>query len=292
MGAGLTKVVFQAPPPSYDKSPRLIELKTDHGEKIPAYFIRKRGAHFTLLFSHANAEDLGLILGYFVEIADVLCVNFFLYEYTGYGTSTGSPAEENLYSDIRAAFKYLRDRLQIPWQQIIPYGRSLGTAASTHIASITPVRGLILQSPMLSIYRIPFHLRFTLPGDICCNIDRVASIRCPVLVMHGTRDELVPCWHGHKLYEMFKRKGNPCEAYIVANADHNNLEIQAGDALHERIRQFLQMLRDSPVEETLQMQPMDRKILPDSSGSSPAPAVSSGQRPAAAAPMVSPAAAS
>jgi len=255
MGAGLTKVVFQPPPRSYEPSHRLIELKTERDEKIPAYFIRKRGAHFTLLFSHGNAEDLGLILGYFVEISDILGVNFFLYEYSGYGTSTGSPAEENVYADIKAAYQYLRDRLQIPWEQIIPYGRSLGTAPSTYLASITPVRGLILQSPMLSIYRVPFHMRFTLPGDILCNIDRVSKIRCPVLIMHGTRDELVPCWHGHKLYELCKAKGLKSTAYIVQNADHNNLEIQAGDAFYEQLKIFLASLKDSPVDSSLQAQP-------------------------------------
>lgn len=270
MGAGLTKVVFQPPASSYDKSPRLIQLTTERDQKIPAYYIRKRGAKFTLLFSHGNAEDLGLILGYFVEISDVLCVNFFLYEYTGYGQSTGTPAEEDVYADITAAFRYLRDRLQVPWQSIIPYGRSLGTAPSTYLASITPVRGLILQSPMLSIYRVPFHLRFTLPGDILCNIDRINSVRCPVLIMHGTRDELVPCWHGHKLYEVCKKKGLTTDAYIVQNADHNNLEIQAGDAFYDRLKKFLGELESTPVSQSLEAQPQIEPADPTADQRSPA----------------------
>jgi len=271
MGAGLNKVVFQPPQSSYEKSTRLIELKTENEEKIPAYFIRKRGATFTLLFSHGNAEDLGLILGYFVEISDVLGVNFFLYEYSGYGQSTGICKEENVYADIKAAYQYLRDRLQIPWQQIIPYGRSLGTAPSTYLASITPVRGLILQSPMLSIYRVPFHFRYTLPGDILCNIDRIPNVRCPVLIMHGTRDELVPCWHGHKLYEIAKSKGLDADAYIVQNADHNNLEIQAGEAFYEQLKQFIAKLEQKEPTAELQAQP---QLTP--SAHQPAPSAQSG----------------
>jgi len=304
MGAGLTKVVFQPPPRSYEPSHRLIELKTERDEKIPAYFIRKRSgpndppAHFTLLFSHGNAEDLGLILGYFVEISDVLGVNFFLYEYSGYGTSTGSPAEENVYADVKAAFQYLRDRLQIPWQQIIPYGRSLGTAPSTYLASITPVRGLILQSPMLSIYRVPFHMRFTLPGDILCNIDRVSKVRCPVMIMHGTRDELVPCWHGHKLYEICKAKGLQSTAYIVQNADHNNLEIQAGDAFYEQLKLFLKGLQDSPPDAALEaqpqlplsdLQPITRNPAPQGGRPARAAPKAGEAAPAAAAPAAAPA---
>lgn len=279
MGAGLNKVVFQPPPPSYERSNRLIELRTERDEKIPAYFIRKRGAHFTLLFSHGNAEDLGLILGYFVEISDVLGVNFFLYEYSGYGVSTGSPKEENVYADIKAAYQYLRDRLQIPWQQIIPYGRSLGTAPSTYLASITPVRGLILQSPMLSIYRVPFHLRYTLPGDILCNIDRVPNVRCPVMIMHGTRDELVPCWHGHKMYEICKNKGLQADAYIVQNADHNNLEIQAGDAFYEKLKQFLASLEQNEITAELKAQPQLPPSAHQPAAPAPSPASGSGRSP-------------
>jgi len=254
MGQNLTGIVFQPPPPSYDRNPRLIELKTDRGQKIPAYFLRKRGAHFTLLFSHGNAEDLGLILGYFLDMADLLNCNFFLYEYTGYGISTGTAEEACVYSDIMAAYNYMRDVLKIDWTRIIAYGRSLGTAPSVFLATQTPIRGIVLQSPMLSIYRVPFHFRFTMPGDILCNIDRIRNVECPVLVMHGTKDELVPCWHGHKLYEICKERGLYCDEYIVDGADHNSFEIFAGDAFYDRLGKFLAALKDQPLSPGLMAQ--------------------------------------
>lgn len=254
MGQHLAAFVFQPPSPTYDKDPGLIWLRTEHEEVIPAYYIRKEGAHFTLIFSHGNAEDLGLILRYFRDMSHELCVNFFLYEYTGYGRSTGRPREAAVYADIEAAFKYVRDVIGIPWTQIVPYGRSIGTAPSVYLATRMPVRGVVLQSPMVSIYRIPFQLRFTLPWDVFCNIDKVSDVCCPLLIIHGTRDEIVPCWHGQALYEAAKSKGIHAEAYIIEGADHNNLEVQAGDSFYVRLHRFLRDLQESPIPEKLRLQ--------------------------------------
>jgi len=260
MGSGLARLVFQPPPPSYSKDPSLLWLKTSRDEVIPAFYIHRepRGsqekrAHFTLLFSHGNAEDLGYIIRYFKDLSSILNVNVFSYEYTGYGMSTGSPTELAVYSDVEAAFKYIRDELRTPWQQIVPYGRSLGTAPSVHLAKLTAVRGVVLQSPMVSIYRIPFQLRFTLPGDVFSNIDKIGKVCCPTFVIHGTRDEIVPVWHGQALYEVCKKKGTAYDAFIVEGGDHNSLEQQAGDAFYDRLGRFLAHLeQNEPSDKLLQ----------------------------------------
>lgn len=254
MGLGLARLVFQPPLPSYSKDPNLIWLTTSRNEVIPAFYINCQGAHYTLLFSHGNAEDLGLISRYFREVSHTLHVNVFSYEYTGYGLSTGQPEEAAVYADIEAAFKFIRDEIKTPWTQIVPYGRSIGTAPSLHLATLTAVRGVILQSPMVSIYRIPFRLRFTLPGDVFANIDKVGKVCCPVFIIHGTRDEIVPVWHGQGLYEVCKKKGTAYDAYVVEGADHNNLEVQAGDAFYDRLQRFLQHLEHTPVSEKLSRQ--------------------------------------
>jgi len=224
-------------------------------EVIPAFFIQRDDAHFTLLFSHGNAEDLGLIIRNFWEVSHVLQVNIFAYEYTGYGMSSGSgPQETSVNSDIECAFKYLRDVLQVKWEQIVLYGRSIGTGPSCHLAARTAVRGLVLQSPMLSIYRIVFHLRFSLPGDPFQNIRKVRSVCTQVFIVHGTRDEIVPCWHGQALYEACEKRGIAYGAHWVEGADHNNLEIQAGETFYEHIGKFLEHLRATPISASLQLQ--------------------------------------
>mmetsp|Transcript_168317 Transcript_168317/g.540764 ORF Transcript_168317/g.540764 Transcript_168317/m.540764 type:complete len:274 (+) Transcript_168317:67-888(+) len=267
MGSALAGVVFQPQPSTYDgKAWRTMDGQElehvwvpsdrDPDNPMPGYFLKcpDDDAHFTVLFSHGNAEDLGIIRASCFEMAVILRCNFFLYEYTGYGIRAGSPSEVAVYEDIEAAYKYVRDVLEVPWQRIVAYGRSIGTAPSVHLATRAPLRGMVLQSPMSSIYRIPFHLRFTLPGDRFCNIDKVKDVCCPTLIIHGTRDEIVPCWHSQALYETFRKHQVACEAYIVDGADHNNLESQADVAFFNRLQRYLQHLRTSPVPERLQRQ--------------------------------------
>merc|ERR1712039_850157 len=103
-------------------------------------------------------------------------VNIFAYEYTGYGMSTGEPYEQAIYADIEAAFKYLRDIIGVPWSEVVLYGRSLGSGPSIHLASRTAVRAMVLQSPLLSIFRIAFSSGLTLPGDMFANVDKIGHV--------------------------------------------------------------------------------------------------------------------
>lgn len=255
MGANLNRLVFQPPPSSYNKDPNLIWLHTELSEVIPAFYISVKDAHFTLLFSHGNAEDLGLIIRFFREVSHELNVNVFAYEYTGYGMSTGSaPQEPCLYADIEAAFKYLRDIMGVPWEQIVLFGRSIGTGPSCHLATRTAVRGMVLQSPMVSIYRIPIQFRFTLPGDLFTNVDKVSEMCTPVFIIHGTRDEIVPCWHGRSMHAACVKRGIDVDPHWVEGADHNTLEQHAGVAFFDHLRRFLTHLKETPISERLQRQ--------------------------------------
>ena len=111
-----------------------------------------------------------MIYDWFNDLARVLRVNIMAYDYTGYGKSNGVPAEENVYADIEAAFQYLLEVRRLQPEQIVLYGRSLGSGPSCYLASKTAregqsVGGVILQSPLLSAFRVAFEFRFTMPGD-------------------------------------------------------------------------------------------------------------------------------
>lgn len=103
------------------------------------------------------------------------------------------------------------------------YGRSLGSGPTTHLAVKQsnleqPVAGVILQSPVLSMFRVVFNFRYTFPGDLFCNIDVIDKVRSPVTIIHGTRDEVVPFWHGEGLFEMCPQGGgaNRCGSPMLA----------------------------------------------------------------------------
>ncbi|KAF4682955.1 hypothetical protein FOZ60_009818 [Perkinsus olseni] len=188
-----------------------------------------------------------MVMRYWREMAPTINVNVFAYEYTGYGLSRGppTPSEDHLYSDVEAAFKYLRDVIGVPWERTVVFGRSLGSGPSVHLASITAVRGLILQSPVLSIFRVGLRFRYTLPGDSFLNIDKMEYVRCPVYVVHGTDDEIVPLWHGKALYELAKHSVTP---FWVEGGGHNNLEILAYDQFLFRLKNFLHQLETLPLD--------------------------------------------
>ncbi|VDK53747.1 unnamed protein product [Gongylonema pulchrum] len=83
-------------------------------------------AHFTLLFSHGNAVDLGQMCSFYYGLGFRLGCNVFSYDYSGYGCSSGKPSEKNLYADIAAALAALRSRYQMSLNRIILYGQSIG----------------------------------------------------------------------------------------------------------------------------------------------------------------------
>ncbi len=243
MGGTVSKLVFQPPEPTYVKDDNLIWLQTSTNDVIPAFFIDRR-AKYTIMFSHGNAEDLGVIVHHFQGIAADLGVNIFAYEYPGYGLSTGEPTEHGVYAASESAYKYLRDVVGIPWKYIVLYGRSLGSGPSCHIASKTAVRGIILQSPLASVFRVGFDFRFTLPGDLFANIDKVSKIKCPIFIVHGTKDEIVPVWHGKQLHERCKYPHDPL---WIEEAQHNNIETVARKQLVDKMREFIKSLDTSAI---------------------------------------------
>ncbi|RHX96979.1 hypothetical protein DYB36_008048 [Aphanomyces astaci] len=228
-----------------------------------------RGAKYTLLFSHGNAEDLGMVYDWFREVSrrinvrrhiivvqstdvHILQVNVMAYDYTGYGISLGIPSEEAVYSDIEAAFAYLVNVKKTRPEHILLYGRSLGTGPSCYLAAKqsrlqAPVGGVVLQvcashhtrlvplshacspsqSPLLSIYRVAFQFRFSLLGDMFCNIDHVGHIESPVTIIHGTRDEVIPFWHGEELFVACQAAWRSLPLW-VQDAGHNNIEAFLG----------------------------------------------------------------
>jgi abhydrolase domain-containing protein 17 len=201
----------------------------------------------TILFSHGNAEDLGMIYDWFNDLARILRVNICAYDYSGYGKSNGSPCEDFVYADIEAAFQHLTQVRNIQPEEIVLYGRSLGSGPSCYLASKTAmegrsVAGVILQSPLLSAFRVAFNFRFTMPVDKFPNIDYAPLIRCPVFIVHGTQDEVVPFWHGQDLFLSLQQPWR-AKPFWVEGAGHNNIEalLRPSGAFVDKLIEFLDL---------------------------------------------------
>lgn len=170
------------------------------------------------MFSHGNAEDIGTIEPFILNLVR----NGFavlVYDYRGYGTSQGSPSEDNTREDIDAAFQYLMDIQKIPADKVILHGRSLGGGVAVDLASRVQVGGLILESTFTSASRVLTRYR-VLPFDGFDNIGKLPTVNCPVLIIHGIQDGVIPFHHGKDLFAVAKEQKT---SLWIQHAGHNNV---------------------------------------------------------------------
>ncbi|KAI4352342.1 hypothetical protein L6164_006605 [Bauhinia variegata] len=201
----------------------VLKLFTKRGNNIVAMYIKNPLASMTLLYSHGNAADLGQMYELFSELSIHLRVNLMGYDYSGYGQSSGKPSEQNTYADIEAAYRCLVEKYGAKEEDIILYGQSVGSGPTIDLATRLPnLRAMILHSPILSGLRVMYPVKRTYWFDIYKNIDKIPLVNCPVLVIHGTADDVVDCSHGKQLWENCKQKYEPL---WVKGGNHCDLEL-------------------------------------------------------------------
>jgi fermentation-respiration switch protein FrsA (DUF1100 family) len=205
-----------------------VAIDTDDGERLHGWWVARKQTACAghVLFFHGNAGNIGDR----VAVAELLAGAGFevmLFDYRGYGQSSGKPDESGTYLDARAARASLSERGDCDPARLIYLGESLGAAVAAELAQSSPPRALILQSAFTSLrdvarrhYPIP---RFVIP-DAYPTIDRINSIDAPVLVLHGDRDTIVPVAHGQRL---FQAAGQPKQLYIFRGLGHSDL-LRAG----------------------------------------------------------------
>jgi len=221
----------------------VLKLPTRRGQEIVAIYVRNPLASLTVLYSHGNAADLGQMYELFAELSAHLRVNLMGYDYSGYGQSSGKPSEHNTYADIEAAYKCLEDQYGAKEEDIILYGQSVGSGPTLDLAARLPnLRAVVLHSAILSGLRVMYPVKRTYWFDIYKNIDKMPLVNCPVLIIHGTSDEVVDCSHGKQLWELCKEKYEPL---WLKGGSHCNLELYPDYIRH--LRKFISTVEKSPV---------------------------------------------
>lgn len=233
----LDVLLFPAPRASYEDSADIIKLKAQDGVSISARYMPQRSAKYTVLYSHGNGEDMGEDEFFYQLIAE-WGFSLFSYDYHGYGTSGGVSNEENLYLDIDAAYLYLTEKQHIPPSRIIVYGRSLGGGPSIYLAARHPVAGLILESTFASACRAKSVVPI-LPFDRFPNVRRIHAVRCPVLIMHGKKDNVIRFANSKALY---RATNSPKMALWIENAGHNDFLEIAGEKLPNALVSFCTLI--------------------------------------------------
>jgi fermentation-respiration switch protein FrsA (DUF1100 family) len=187
-----------------------------------------------ILYFHGNAGDLSTWQYIMADFAQ-LGYGMLIIDYRGYGKSTGTLSEEGLYADADAAYEFLISK-GFAAQQIIIYGRSIGTGVATDLASRKPCKGLVLESPYTNMIALAKEkARWLLPGLILKyrldNLSKLRHIHVPIVFFHGTKDELIPAAHTDTLYANYtgvKKK------ILIEGAGHNDTGSFA--AYHEALK--------------------------------------------------------
>ena len=225
-------------------SSRELELDTDDGERLHGWWI---GAPTDplghLLLCHGNAGNVGDRV---LHAALLTAAGFdvLLFDYRGYGRSTGRPSEEGTYRDARAALRCLLKQPGVDPGRVLYLGESLGAAVALDLALERPPAGIALLSAFTGVREMArLHYPFVpaaLVPDAYPTLRRIGELRAPLLVLHGDSDDIVPVAHGRALFEAAPE---PKRMHVFPGLGHNDLVPLAGAELARVIASWAGALR-------------------------------------------------
>ncbi|AZO81050.1 MULTISPECIES: alpha/beta fold hydrolase [unclassified Bosea (in: a-proteobacteria)] len=200
------------------------ELATADGEKLIAWVVPPREGKPVLLFFHGNAGNFGRSIRQtrFRALTED-GTGLFAVNYRGYGGSTGTPTEDGLAQDARAAYAAAVARFGA--DRLVGYGESLGTGVVLKLAAEAPLKAVILEAPYLSTAAVAQQLYPFIPVGLVMHdqfrSDQViGKVKAPLLVLHGERDGVIPFSQGEALFSL----ANPPKRFVrFPEGDHENL---------------------------------------------------------------------
>lgn len=268
-----TPYIFQPPHCTYNATcPHPVQWfpSAEPHVLLPAYFMWNPNNQYnglTILYAHGNASDLGsnfALLRSFYNLG----VHVFAFDYPGYGMAHPcycpfiipsprdrcdrrskrphvSTTEQGVLMAAEGAFRYLHCQLGIPMDRILVMGTSLGSASASHLASKygACIAGCILETPFCSIASIIPRQYQLLVKRIWDMFDNESCMRnvsnCPVLIIHGTMDNITPFEHGVILHEIAQKNGCWTQLIPVIGAGHGDFRTVMGESCyHACLRRF------------------------------------------------------
>lgn len=217
-------------------------LHTSDAVRLHGWFFAPPEATLTTLFLHGNAGNLTHRRSH-IEALQAAGSEVLIVDYRGYGKSEGSPSETGLYRDAEAAYEWLLSQGRDP-NRIVIHGESLGTAVAARLAAARPAAGMVLEAPFPSARAVAARVIPWIGPLLVSGFETeqlVGSISCPILVIHGDRDRVIPFDLG---LQVFKTVNQPKSLWKVQGAGHNDLVVQAGPDYGERLRRFYSELSD------------------------------------------------
>jgi uncharacterized protein len=216
-----------------------VSLQTEDGLRLHGWFIPRPGSDRVVLFFHGNAGNISH-RGDSVAIFHRLGLNVFIFDYRGYGQSEGSPGEAGLARDAVTAWEYLQQMRGYNRDKIIVFGRSLGGTVATRLAARVKPGALIVESTFSSARDMarrifPLVSRLIVLRYQFDTMRYIEQVKCPVLVVHSSEDEIIPYQMGQKIYQAASEP----KYFLEIRGDHNSGFIQSQPDYEQGLSKFI-----------------------------------------------------
>src|SRR6266851_1895190 len=219
-----------------------ISFDTPDGLRLSGWFapptVTVAGA--TVLVFNGNAGDRSFRAPLAAALNQA-ALSVLLFDYRGYGRNPGRPSEKGLLTDARTARAYVVSRDQVDAGRLVYFGESLGAAVAVALAAEHLPMALVLRSPFTSLPDmgrlyypyLPTHL---LLRDRFDSLGQIEHLTCPVLIIAGDQDRIVPQSQSRRLYDAARE---PKRFVLIRGADHNDFELLAGGQLVGEVTRFI-----------------------------------------------------
>lgn len=216
-----------------------IRLTTDDGLSLHGWFIPAAEARGTVLFLHGNAGNISHRIDT-LQMFHRLGYSTLIFDYRGYGNSSGTPSEQGTYRDAEAAWRYLTEQRRIPPCQIVLFGESLGGAVASWLAARQKPAALVIASGFTSAPDLAQHFYPYLPVRWLARLrydtrENLRAVAAPVLIAHSPEDEIIPFEHGQALYAT----ANSPKRFLELGGGHNDGFIFMRESWVGELKDFL-----------------------------------------------------
>ncbi len=237
---------LDARPEDFSLQAEEVAFTASDGTPLHGWYFPRPGSNAVLVFLHGNAGNISHRLATVHQLlrapADV-----FLFDYRGYGLSGGKAKGEAPLLDAEAALEEVRSRTDGSGKKIVLLGESVGGSMGLVLAARERVDGVVTLGAFTSTRAVARGIPLFMPfSPIVPNrfdaLGALPSVKVPLLLIHGTEDEVIPFSHGERLYAA---ASEPKEHFWVQGGMHNDLFAVAGIEIVDRIAGFIEKLDSS-----------------------------------------------
>ena len=228
-----------ATPNQFGLSYEPVSFEADDGIRLSGWYLEANAARGVLLFFHGNAGNISHRI-VSLQLFNRLGFSTFIIDYRGYGESKGKPSEAGTYLDAEAAWRYLVEQRNIDPSEIVIFGRSLGAAIASYVASKHSPRALIVESAFASVADLagkyyPFMPVRWLTRFKYNTVDYASAVKCPLLVVHSRQDDIIPFSHGRRIFDAAPMP----KEFLEITGSHNDGFMVTGKAYEDGLVRFL-----------------------------------------------------